>query len=189
MLFANMPAPAAKTTKTICQVQTRAARKSHAKYKVQRMVEKAMAKPKGVGSFTKTVELPLHFGGQELTEWRLWHKHGSDSVWLHIDDLVAAVEYLHEEAQNQGVLPMAVAEIEIEESELHEDPGGSISWDRRDYYWQAKVRGSVTNTLHRKTFKVPMKKEDGGGRLTTEEYEAAKALARQAALEWIEENK
>ena len=179
MLFANMPAPAAKT---LGQVQARAARKTHAKYKGQQMD----VKRKGVGSFAKTVELPLHFGGQELTEWRLWHKHGCDSVWLHIDDLVAAVEYLHEEAQNQGVLPMAV--VETEEPE-HEDPAGSISWDRRDYYWQAKVRGSVTNTLHRKTFKVPMKNENGGGRLTTEEFDAARALAHQAALEWIEEVK
>lgn len=189
LLFANMPpgslsAPAAE----IESIAARTYRK-HSTVKTPRADKNSKA-PAIRKEFTKTIKHPLHFGGQELAEWRLWRKSGSDMVWLHIDDLVAAVEYLHSEAKHQGVPPSAEDGSGL--PALADGAGlpvigGSCTFDRRDYMWQVKVRGSTN--IHRKSFAVPTKNVNTGEFLSTEEFIEAKIVVRKAAHEWMEDMK
>ena len=136
---------------------------------------------KGIPDFVKTVQLPNPFGGTGMCRWRLWHKGNSDSVCLHIDDLPMAIEYLHEEVEHQGVPP-------LEEVVDDEDVGGSISWDRRDFSWQVRIRSGMSGLIHRKNFGVAMKSSPSGDRLTPQEFSAAKEEARKEATMWLTDN-
>ena len=188
LLFANMPpgslpAPAAK----IEPIAGRAYRK-HSRVKAPRADKNHI--PATRKEFTKTIKHPLHFGGQELAEWRLWRKSGSDAVWLHVDDLVAAVEYLHSEAAQQGVLPSAEdgsGRPALADGDERPDIGGSCSFDRRDYMWQVRVSGSTE--VHRKSFAVPTKNVNTGECLTLKEFIEAKIAVRKAAMEWMDDMK
>ena len=187
LLFANTPAPAAK----IEPIAARAYRKKKQTVCSKSQKGKNEGKSSTKASWSKTIKHPKHFGGQELAEWRLWRNRGSDVVWLHVDDLVAAVEYLHAEAINQGVSPSTVDGSELPALAVDDglSIGGSCSWCRRDYMWQVRVKGNKTGETHRKTFAVAMKSENTSDRLSAEEFVEAKEVARKAAVEWMEHMK
>jgi len=188
LLFANTPAPAAK----IEPISARAYRKKNKTVCSKSQTSPTKGKSPTKASSAKTIKHPLHFGGQELAEWRLWRKGGSDVVWLHVDDLVAAVEYLHAEAMNQGVPPSTVDGSELPALAVDDglsDNGGSCSWCRRDYMWQVRCKGKKTQEIHRRNFKVAMKSETTSDRLSIQEFVDAKQVAHKAAMEWMEHMK
>jgi hypothetical protein len=125
-----------------------------------------------------TLKHPSRYGGADMYTWRLWQKGGSDAPWIHIDDLCAAIDYLHEEVVAQGVPALDQDESHDREREI-----GSCSWDRRDFAWMARVTGASGDS-YRKCFMVPTKNSDGVA-LTPEQFGPAKETARLLALSWV----
>ena len=179
LLFANVPAAVVphRNTRTRGSPEKSGKEDKAEKGKSPKIIKKDL-------DFTKTLDLPWHFGGTELYGWRLWHKRGSESLWLHIDDLVPAVEHLHSEVENQGVLPM---EPDEEDDPALAEHVGSVSWDHRDYYWQVRVRGDKSGTLHRKTFKVSMNNLETGDRLSVDDFLENKESVRLEAYKCMAE--
>lgn len=127
---------------------------------------------------TKSLKHPRQYGGTEMYTWRLWQKSGSDTPWIHMDDLVTAIEYMHEEVKSQGVPPL--------EQDEAPDRGGCC-WDRRDFAWYGRVTGESGDS-YRKCFMVPTKSAEGVA-LTPEKFDKVKEDVRIEAAAWVESHK
>ena len=146
--------------------------------------------------------------------WRLWRKKGTENVWLHIDDVPLAIQYLHDELLVHGVpLDQAVEASKVDEDDddegdeeedaehdEDEDDGdednssgdqgsvssASVSFDRRDLSWQGRVKGATTGKVHRITRCVPMKDENKKT-YTPAAFERRKAQIKREVQKWMEQ--
>ena len=128
--------------------------------------------------------------------WRLYRPKKTDAVWLHVDDVPQALVYLFEEAKSKGVDMIG----ESESVEGGEDGSASasssadtakdeptVTWDRRDYAWQGRVRGK-SGEVYRITRCVPFKDKDGVVFNQTQ-YDLQKNAVEKIVKDWIEEYK
>ena len=164
--------------------------------------------------FSKVYNFKKKWGASANHGWRLWRKKGTENVWLHIDDVPLAIQYLHDELLVHGVpLDQAMEaskddeddddegdEEEGDEDDEDEDDGdednssgdqgsvssASVSFDRRDLSWQGRVKGATTGKVHRITRCVPMKDENKKT-YTPAAFERRKEEIKREVQKWMEQ--
>jgi hypothetical protein len=129
-----------------------------------------------------SVKMPVVFIGgasKEYTIRAILPKNGKEgTVWVHVDDIQAVLEYLFKEVEMQGVAPLPEAESHEEIAKV------SVWWDSRDLAWCA--RGTDPSGGCRRLQKsVPRKDSSTGDVLTVSQFQAAKKATREEVDMWI----
>ena len=153
--------------------------------------------------FSKVISFKKKWNGSAKHDWRLWRKKDvQDKVWLHIDDVPLAIQYLHDERLEYGVPADQEMEASDDDGDDDDDDGdednshgdddsGSspcITFDRRDLSWQGKVRGKESGEVHRVTRCVPMK-DDNKKTYTPEAFAARKAMIKLEVQKCLEQKR
>lgn len=133
------------------------------------------------GDFEKVARLPCKFSSQEQRSWKLWHKVGNESPWVHMDHLIDAIAYMNSEVADHGV-----PQVE-EPSEPNQKP--AVSWDRRDLCWSVRVKGEISGLLHRSNIYVSKKSAATGEYLNAAEFQLQKKAQELVAQDWANEQR